>query len=239
MSHLTYRVHKRIFDQFPGYRLGVLVFTGLDNTGSRPDLLALLRAAEESARKKVTGAVTDQPVVAAWRDAYMQFGAKPSEHRSSIEALLRRVTKPDALPTISPLVDIGTIISIKHLAPAGVHPLRHSETVIDLRLAHAADRFVAAANEPAEEVKPGEVVLADQHEVLTRRWTWRQSVNTRMLESTSAAFFNVDALAATPDGDLHAAMEETQRLVWHFCGGTLTRSAVLSAANGEFSCDLG
>jgi DNA/RNA-binding domain of Phe-tRNA-synthetase-like protein len=239
MSHLTYRIHKNIFDLFPGYRLGVLVFTGLDNTGSRPELIALQRAAEDSARAKVTGAVTELPVVAAWRDAYKKFGAKPSEHRSSIEALLRRVVKPDALPMISPLVDIGTTISVKHFVPAGVHPFRHAETIIELRLARAGDRFVAASNEPAEEVTPGEVVLADQQEVLTRRWTWRQSVNTRMSESTSAAFFNVDALAATADRDLRAAMEETERLVSQFCGGVLVRSVVLDASDREFSCDLG
>jgi DNA/RNA-binding domain of Phe-tRNA-synthetase-like protein len=223
---------------FPGYRLGVLVYSGLDNTGSHPELTEILRGKETSVRNKVVGNVTENVVVAAWRDAYKRFGAKPAEHRSSIEALLRRVIKPDSIPTINPLVDIGTAVSLMHLVPTGVHPIRHEATEIELRLTRSGDRFLPAAEQEPESVTPGEVVLADQREVLTRRWTWRQSANTRMAPSTTRAFFNVDALGVSSDADLEEAMSEAQRLVAHFCGGTLVRSVVLSASNPGFSCNI-
>jgi DNA/RNA-binding domain of Phe-tRNA-synthetase-like protein len=238
MHDFTYRVDREVLQMFPGYRLGVLVYSGLDNAGSHIELTQLLRAAEERARVCVVGNVTDHAVVAAWRDAYKRFGAKPSEHRSSIEALLRRVLKPDSIPTINPLVDIGTAVSLLNFAPTGVHPIRHESTAIGLRLATGGERFVAAAGQEPEEVPRGEVVLADQGEILTRRWTWRQSVNTRMSPSTTRAFFNIDALGASSDGDLDAAMTEAQRLVARFCGGTLVHATVLSEKAPSFACSL-
>jgi DNA/RNA-binding domain of Phe-tRNA-synthetase-like protein len=238
MHEFTYRIDREVLQMFPGYRLGVLVYSSLDNTGTHPELTELLRGTEARVRNKVVENVTENAVVAAWRDAYKRFGAKPAEHRSSIEALLRRVLKPDAIPTISPLVDIGTVVSLMHLVPTGVHPIRHAATKIELRLARSGDHFLAAAGQEAENVTPGEVVLSDQGEVLTRRWTWRQSANTRMAPSTTRAFFNVDALGVSSDAELEAAMSEAQRLVAHFCGGTQVRSVVLSATNPEFSCSF-
>jgi DNA/RNA-binding domain of Phe-tRNA-synthetase-like protein len=238
MHDFTYRLDRDVLQMLPGYRLGVLVYSGLDNAGSDVELITLLRSAEESARAKVVGSVTDHAVVAAWRDAYKRFGAKPSEHRSSIEALLRRVLKPDCIPTINALVDVGNIVSLQSFVPTGVHPIRHESTEIGLRLARSGDRFLAAAGQEVENVTPGEVVLADQGEILTRRWTWRQSANTRMAQSTTRAFFNVDALGVNSDNDLETAMNEAQRLVARFCGGRLAYSTVLSVQNPGFTCSL-
>jgi DNA/RNA-binding domain of Phe-tRNA-synthetase-like protein len=238
MHDFTYRIDSDLLQMFPGYRLGVLVYSGLDNAGSHVELSQLVRSAEESARHSVIGNVAENPVVAAWRDAYKRFGAKPSEHRSSIEALLRRVLKPDSIPTINPLVDIGTAVSLMNLVPTGVHPIRHESTEIQLRLARSGDHFLPVAEQEPELVTPGEVVLADQLEVLTRRWTWRQSANTRMAPSTTRAFFNVDALGVTSDTDLEAAMSEAHRQVARFCGGTLVRSIVLNASAPAFTCSF-
>jgi DNA/RNA-binding domain of Phe-tRNA-synthetase-like protein len=238
MHDFTYRVASDVLHMFPGYRLGVLVYSGLDNAGSHAELAKLLRSAEEGARAKVTGNLTDDAVVAAWRDAYKRFGAKPSEHRSSIEALLRRVLKHDCIPTINPLVDVGSIVSLLNFVPTGVHPVRHESTEIELRLARSGDRFLAAAGQQSENATPGEVVLADQAEILTRRWTWRQSANTRMSQSTTRAFFNVDALGVSSDSDLESAMNEIQKLVARFCGGTRVYSTVLSVQNPGFTCGL-
>jgi DNA/RNA-binding domain of Phe-tRNA-synthetase-like protein len=52
---------------------------------------ALLRAAEAAAREALRGRPAEQlPHVAAWREAYRSFGAKPQRTRNSLEALLRR-----------------------------------------------------------------------------------------------------------------------------------------------------
>ena len=71
---------------------------------------ALLVRAETSGREVLAaGPVEDEPHVAAWREAYRAFGAKPQRTRNSLEALLRRTES--GLPRVNRLTDIYNALS--------------------------------------------------------------------------------------------------------------------------------
>lgn len=237
MSTFTYTVSPDVFDDHPDYRRGVVVFRNLDNTRPDAELTALLRATEQALRERVTGNPADYPQIAAWRDAYRRFGAKPSEHRSAIEALTRRVLKPDNLPDINPLVDIGNLLSLRHVLPAGVHPIGPQSKSIELRKTVADDRFLVDAAAEPEAIAPGEIVLAAGTRVLTRRWTWRQAADTRTLADTRCVFFDIDGLPPTTSEDVRSAMADLVELVARYCGGECVGHAVLHA--GEPTLALG
>lgn len=227
---MQFRIAPDIFVSYPGYRRGIVVVRGAVNAAHGPGLAPVLRADEERVRQRLGSAnVAEHPAIAAWRDAYRRFGAKPSEHRSSIEAMLRRVLKPDQLPSINPLVDIGNTVSLRHLLPAGVHPLPVADGVLELRRAAIGDTFVPADGAPAEQPPPTEVVLALGSEVLTRRWTWRQAAGTQTLPATTDVFFNVDGLPPIHEDDVQAAMRDIEDLVVRMTGGRIVASSVLSA----------
>src|SRR5207302_6802618 len=57
------------------------------------------------------------PHVAAWREAYRAFGAKPNRTRNSLEALLRRA--PSGLPRVNRLTDFYNAVSVLHQIPLG------------------------------------------------------------------------------------------------------------------------
>ena len=111
-------VDPAVFALRPDYRALLVAVDGLvpgssDSTGE-----ALLQAAETSARV----ALNDQPVeqlphVAAWREAYRAFGAKPQRTRNSLEALLRRAV--DGLPRVNRLTDLYNAVSVLHQIPLG------------------------------------------------------------------------------------------------------------------------
>lgn len=229
---MEYRIAADIFGAYPGYSRGVVVVSGADNGRDALRLEIQLRAEEERVRERLgDGPVVERPEVASWREAYRRFGAKPSEHRSSIEAMLRRVLKPDRLPSINPLVDIGNIVSLRHLLPAGVHPLPASEPGLQLRRAQAGDSFVAADGSAAQAPAQGEVVFAQGAVVLTRRWTWRQAAGTQTLAQTRAVFFNIDGLPPVGDDRVREAMRNIEDLVVEHTGGHIVTTAVLSAQN--------
>jgi DNA/RNA-binding domain of Phe-tRNA-synthetase-like protein len=215
----TYTLHPEIFERWPGYCRGVVWVTGARNGAPSSSVTAQLRQAEEQARRTIVGNVAEHPRIAAWREAYRRFGAKPSEHRSAIEALLRRVLRPDALAAINLLVDIGMLVSVRHLLPAGVHPIPAGD--LDLRLAREGDVFAPPGGEPAETLPPGEVVFATGAQVLTRRWTWRQAAATQTLPATTSVFFNLDGLPPVTPREVRAAMEDVQALVREHAGGTV------------------
>jgi DNA/RNA-binding domain of Phe-tRNA-synthetase-like protein len=121
---LSFSIADDVFARFPGYVRGVVLAHGVTNGPSPAELVALLRAAEDEVRRSVEAAtIAEYPRIRSWREAFRAFGAKPSEYRSSIEALARRVTREDSLPTINALVDIGNVISLRHLLPAGAHAI--------------------------------------------------------------------------------------------------------------------
>ncbi len=137
MSGPTLTIGPRIFERFPGVRVGVVAAHGVDNSTGDPEIPALLEEEQRRAVAELAGVtVVEHPHVAPWRDAYRGFGAKPKKYRSSIENLVRRVLKGQALPSIGPLVDLYNVVSLRHLLPVGGEDLEC--TVGPIRLTFAA-----------------------------------------------------------------------------------------------------
>lgn len=231
MSTLSYTVDAEVFRKYPGYVRGVLIALDLVNPASPSELVQLLRDAEASVRERLTvETIAEAPRIRVWREAYRAFGAKPAEHRSSIEALSRRALKGDPLPSISALVDIGNIVSQRHLVPAGAHAIDRLKHDIALRPATGSEDFVAFGSEKLEHPLTGEIVFVEGNTVLTRRWTWRQAKHTLVEPSTTAIVFNVDCLLPVMADEAAQACTEAEGLIARFCGGRFRRG-ILSASS--------
>jgi len=193
----------------PDYRAGLLAVEGLRPGPGDATSEALLVAAEASARE----ALAAQPVeelahVAAWREAYRAFGAKPQRTRNSLEALLRRAD--GGLPRVNRLTDVYNAISVLHLLPLGGEDLDHYAGPPRLVRASGHEPFdtTADGHEVVEHPEAGEVVWCDDAGVTCRRWNWRQATRTRLREGTTSALFVVDALGPVTDDALHAAVDD-------------------------------
>ena len=238
MTAFTCRIADEIFQRFPGYVRGVVVAHDVANGPSPPALVEMLRAAGASVRARVKGdAVAEEPRIKSWREAYRAFGAKPAEFRSSIEAMVRRALKGDPLPSINALVDIGNLISLRHLLPAGAHAIDVLAGDLALRSATGAEQFVAFGATETEHPLPGEIIFAEGDTVLTRRWTWRQANHTLTLTGTRAIEFNIDGLPPVSAVEVEQAGTEIIELVQRFCGGR-ARFALLSRDKPSLSLSV-
>lgn len=229
MQHFNYSISPEIFDRFPGYVRGVVVAHGVKNGPSPAELIQLLREAEDSVRSRVQpDKIAEEPRISAWREAYRSFGAKPADFRSSVEAMARRVLRGDELPTINALVDLGNVMSLRHLLPAGAHAIDLLGGDMELRFAEGDEEFVPFGSDVSEHPLPGEVIFAEGKTVLTRRWTWRQANHTLTLPETTAIEFNVDGLPPVDRDEVETACAEVTELIQRFCGGS-TRTDYLTA----------
>ncbi len=221
MGALRYRVEAPVFELAPQYVRGVVVAEGVENGPSPADLVALLRAEERALRARLGSVerLVADPRIQAWRAAYRAFGARASEFHSSIEALGRRVVNGRELPSVNRLVDIGTVLALRHLVPVGAHPLDGVEADLGLRRAAGGEPFRPLGADVDEQVAPGEVILAAGGEVLTRRWTWRQSAGSACQPDTRAVEVNVDGLPPVGADEVAAACVELEGLMTGFCGG--------------------
>lgn len=222
MAELSYTVSADIFQRFPGYVRGVVVAHDVVNRAAPDELIRTLRDAEASVRGRLRiEQLAEHPRVKSWRDAYRAFGAKPSEFRASVEALVRRVLRNEPLPSINALVDIGNLVSLRHLVPAGGHAIDVLTGDIALRLATGSEVFVPFGSDQTEHPLPGEVVFVEGDTVLTRRWTWRQANHTLTRLETRAIVFNVDGLPPVSPAEVEEACRGITELVGRFCGGRM------------------
>jgi DNA/RNA-binding domain of Phe-tRNA-synthetase-like protein len=160
MPDSCYSIEKEIFDDFPGYCRGVVLGFGIKNSPSPLKLISMLRDAEEDLRIRVKeDEIASHPMLVSWREAYRSFGAKPTKYRSSIEAMVRRVVNKNEIPSINAIVDIGNIISLRHLTTVGGHAIDVVKQDIKLGKATGEEEFIPFGSDQVEHPLPGEIIL--------------------------------------------------------------------------------
>jgi DNA/RNA-binding domain of Phe-tRNA-synthetase-like protein len=202
-------VNDAVFALRPDYRAMLVAVGGLVPGPGDQDSDALLAAAAAAAREVLRGGPAEQlPHVAAWREAYRAFGAKPQRTRNSLEALLRRAAS--GLPRVNRLTDIYNAVSVLHQIPLGGEDLTRYTGPPRLVRATGTEPFDTTADGLAvtEHPEAGEVVWCDDAGVTCRRWNWRQARRTQLRDDTTAALFILDALNPVTDEELHAAAED-------------------------------
>jgi DNA/RNA-binding domain of Phe-tRNA-synthetase-like protein len=198
-----------VLDLRPDYRAVLLTADGLRGGPSDATSERVLADAEATARRVLGGQPPEQlPQLAAWREAYRAFGAKPQRTRPSVEALLRRV-EPGGLPRIDRITDVYNAVSIAHLLPVGGEDRDAYAGPARLVRADGSEPFdTTAGGEPVvEHPEIGEVVWRDDAGVTCRRWNWRQCTRTRITTDTRSAVFILDGLDPLTDEALDTAAD--------------------------------
>jgi len=210
-------VDPAVFALRPDYRALLIAVAGIEPGPSDANSETALVAAEAAAREALGAQrVEDLPHVAAWREAYQAFGAKPQRTRNSLEALVRRAE--GGLPRVNRLTDIYNAISVAHQLPLGGEDLDRYVGAPRLSCATGEEGFdtMADGESAIEHPEPGEVVWRDDEGVTCRRWNWRQCRRTALRDDSSTALFILDALSPMDDVALQAAgddlIDRVQRL---------------------------
>lgn len=202
-------VAPEIFELRPDYRALLMVVEGIPPGPSDNFSEALLREAENSVKDKLTnGPVTELQHIAAWREAYKAFGAKPQKTRNSLEALSRRAQ--DGLPRVNRLTDIYNAISVQHQIPLGGEDLDKYDGSPFLVRATGHEEFETfSGGKPQTELAAlGEPVWRDDSGITCRRWNWRQGPRTALTHDTSRVLFILDALEPLTDDVLAQTADE-------------------------------
>ena len=202
-------VDPEVFALRPDYRVTLVAVDGIAPDPSDQTSEAMLKAAEAAARGALRdGPVTQLPRVAAWREAYRAFGARPKRYRNSLESLLRRAES--GLPRINRLTDLYNAISVLHQIPLGGEDLARHVGPLRLIRASGTERFDTVDDGTAaiEHPEPGEVVRCDGLGVTCRRWNWRQGRRTQLREETTTALFILDAIDPMSADALRVAVDD-------------------------------
>lgn len=218
-------VNKAIFKRFPQLSLGILVLKNTDNRGSSQELAEMI-VKESSRINSQFGleALSENPRIGVWREAYRSFGAKPKDYNSSVESLYRRILKGEAVRHINKIVDIYNYISIKYMVPAGGEDLDKIKGDVHLTIAGESEPQVLLLGDK-EEKSPhrGEVIYKDEVSAICRRFNWREADRTKFTEETKNAVLVVEGLPPVAKEEIGQILGELKELIGHYCSGVITQ----------------
>jgi DNA/RNA-binding domain of Phe-tRNA-synthetase-like protein len=213
-----------LLDRFGSTRGGVIHATGLAN-GPSPDELSARYAAEQ---RRVLDEIGDTPLseipsLAAWRRVFTGFGVKPTQYRNAAESLLRRLTKQGDIPSISLLVDMANLVSIRHRVPVAVFDQSRVTGVTTVRFAGGDESFTDLGSDLETAPEPGEVIFVDDSGVVSaRRWCWRQSAESAAGPGTVEALMTIEGQHQGASETVAAATDDLVSLL----GGYQSESAL-------------
>lgn len=222
-----------LIERFPTIRAGVIHASGLTNGPSSAPLLDVYNAEQQVAAKRLEDTpIAEMVSIAAWRRTFTGFGVKPTQHRVAAEALLRRLNKAGDIPSISTLVDIGNLVSIRYGLPVAVFDQIAVTGSTTVRFADGSEQFTDLGSTDVIQPQPGEVVFVDDANIVSaRRWCWRQSAQSATGPNTVTALVTVEAQHAEGEADVAAALTDLQELFSIHQPAATTSSQRLDASN--------
>ena len=208
------------WELFPNAKIGIITCNGIDNTikdeNQYKDMIS--QGEKEALNHLPNEEFSSNEVIKVWRDAFKKFKTKKGA-RSSIEALLKRVSTGKELGTINPLVDIYNSISLKYAMPCGGEDM--DKFIGDIRLTKATgdESFITLGSDKSEPPYEGEIVYKDDKGAICRCWNWRESVRTMLTEDTKNAFLCIELVDEKREKEFENALKELSQLVEKNLGG--------------------
>ncbi len=228
-------IEEKFRSLFPNAKIGVIVCHGIDNTiKDEGKYMDMISTSEKEALKHLNNEeFSSNEVIKVWREAFQKFKTKKGA-RSSIEALLKRVSNGNHLGTINPLVDIYNSISLKYGLPCGGEDIDTFAGDIRLTTAVGNENFVTLGTDENAPPYEGEIVYKDDEGAICRCWNWRESVRTMLTENTKNAFLCIELVDEKRLNEFENALNDLAKLVQENLGGTCNIS-ILDINNKEIT----
>ena len=230
-------IDSNIFERFQGLNIGVVIAKGISNNteilGEIPN--AISEQEKEIRAKYNTETLSQNPKIDAWRMAYSAFGAKPKEHKSSVENLYRVILNGNNIRHVNNVVDIYNFVSLKHMLPVGGEDIDKMKGDIVLTFAGPNEAPVLLLGD--KEPRPphfGEVIYKDDVSTICRRWNWREADRTKLTEETKNCVLVIEGVSPVKKEEVEGATKELKELIQKFCGGN-TVYTVLNEDKNEFN----
>lgn len=210
----TVIVKPEFWELFPEGQINLLALQDIDNHQSNDQEVTfnkLLESATRDAQQFITADVfSENEVVAQWRQALRKFKTKKGA-RSSIEALLKRVSQGHQFTSINLLVDFYNSVSMKYGVPVGGEDVDQIDGSMTLGLATGGESFWPLGSEADSPALPNEMIYADDTGAICRCLNWREAKRTMLTENTTNAILVIESVNKEQAQRADAAMDELQQ----------------------------
>ena len=230
------------WELFPEAQIGIVVAQDMRPADevAEEDAAAIRRRLSEAngaADQHLTSnTISQNEVVAVWRDAYQKFKTKKGA-RCSVENLLKRVLKGNPGGAINPAVDIYNTISLKYALPMGGEDIDAMDGDIRLGITEGGDSFLALGDEEEAPTLEGELCYRDNAGAICRCWNWRDGVRTALSDDSEKAFLIIESVDPARSADLQAAIDELAKMMSEYLGANIFAKEIITRENPTMVID--
>lgn len=212
---MKFIINPKIFSDFPGVLIGVIVATNLDNQTQSKKVEKLLKEQEKIEHQKLKSvkAIARLPEISSRQTAFKKFAVTPKEACSSLGALLRRAKAKKPLPTINPVVDICNYISLKYHLPVGIKDLDSIKGDLHLTYANGTETGVFLNDSKPSTALKGEVLYKDHKGIVCGKWNYQQAERTKITKKTKNAIIILEAFPPVNKNILKKALDELSQIL--------------------------
>ena len=202
--------------------LGVLVLRGVSVRAEDEGLQAEVERYAAAMRERHGGGRSGEvPGAEQARALYKLLGLDPTKTRPASEALMRRVLKGEGLYRINTLVDALNLCSLRAQLPFGLYDLARLAPPVTLRRGRAGEGYEGIRK--AFVGVEGRPVLVDAQGAFGNPTSDSQRAMIR-LETADTL---VIAYAPRQHDGLSAAIDETERTLTRWCGGSTEEKRII------------
>lgn len=211
----------KTIELFLDIHIDVMTLHGIDNHVNEKDdpyFQKLLDEGTEAAEQFITvEPFRDNPVVAEWREAFRKFKTKKGA-RSTIEALLKRVSHGKRFSPIAPLVDIYNSQSLKYGVSVGGENVDAIAGDMHLGEAKGGESFLPYGETEDMPALSGEICYMDDKGAVCRCFNWRENQRTELTEDTTNPIIDIESINEDQAARSDVAIREIQRLCKEYFG---------------------
>jgi len=235
---MKFNINSQIFEQYPDYKLGVILIKGMDNSRRISSVESLLRGVCAQKEKQYKGKDIDSDLmIKIWNQVYGNFGINPKKFSPSIRALLKRVANGKEIPHINALVDIYNYYSLKYLLPIGSEDLDWLCGDLTLRFTKEGECFRPLGSIDIEKSKEGEVAYVDKGGITCRYWNHRECERTKITNKTVNAVIFMEDISKMHMDEFGRILNEMSESVRKYLGGTIT-TTILNEDNSSLDLEI-
>lgn len=186
--------HRDIFRKIPNLLLltGRVVVGEVDRDLTKKTLNESWQSLQAQLRNE---GAKNHPLISKWRETLRAVGTPVKDCPISIEAIAKRAAKGGEVFSINPIVDTYNSISMELVLPFGAYDTADLQGNMQLRLSQGGEKFIALGSNEIDSTVPNEIVFADDNDILTRHFLWRQSDKAKITENTKEFIFVCELLS--------------------------------------------
>ncbi len=234
---MKFNIDSKIFEQYPDFKMGLIVIKGLDNSRRVSAIESLLRGVAAQKTRGLKGKnIDDDLMIKVWNQAYGNLGINPKKIQPSVRALAKRVQDGKEIPHINSLVDLYNYFSLKFFLPIGSEDLDWLCGDLNLTFTKGEEPFRPMGSVEVEQAGEGEVAYMDDGGITCRYWNHRECERTKLTNKTTNAVIFIEDLSNMHLDEFGELLNEINTTIQKYLSAETTIH-VLNEENG--SVELG